>query len=177
MALTGPQQYADVVNTAPAQLEGTAYGKRYDIARSALQPSFTQARGTASEALGTRGLGRSSMYANTQADITGKEMLATQDLYSSLLGQASQESMQRDFQGMETSKFNAQLRENARQFDEKLKWEQYQASEASNDAKRAAAAQAKADTWKTIGKTAGQLGAAYLTGGASLAVPGMAPGT
>jgi hypothetical protein len=148
MALTGPQQYADVVNTAPAQLEGTAYGKRYDIARSALQPSFTQARGTASEALGTRGLGRSSMYANTQADITGKEMLATQDLYSSLLGQASQESMQRDFQGMETSKFNAQLRENARQFDENLKWQQYQDSEASNQRNKFAANQERQKGWE-----------------------------
>jgi hypothetical protein len=160
-------QQAETINTAPTTLQG-GYRERFDIGVSALSPQFQQIKGQASQALGTRGLGRTSMYTGAMSDIAGKEFMATQDLYGSMMGQAQQESMQRDFQGMATSKFNAQMAEQARQFDENMRWKDYQASEASNNAKKAASAQAKSDTWKMIGKGA----TAFATGGASLLVPG-----
>jgi hypothetical protein len=158
---------AEIYNTAPTEVGGL-YKQRFDAARSSLQPMFNQARGSASTALGTRGLGRTSMYGNAMADITGKENLATQELYGSILKEAQGESMQRDFQGMAQSRFNVDLDEKRRQYDENMRWQDYQHSERQNEARKARAAKAKGDTWGAIGK----IGAAIATGGASLAVPG-----
>lgn len=150
-----PKQSAQFYNTAPTELTG-AYQKRYDLAKQNLQPQFNKLRGQASSALDLRGLGRTSAFQNTMADITGQEEQALTSLYGSLISQAQEESMRRDFESMAQSRFNASTGEQQRQFDDTMKWKDYQMSEESNERRRMMAAQEKQKTWELVGQLVGQ---------------------
>lgn len=143
---------AQVINTAPTDLSTGLYGERYAKGVEALTPEFAKARLGASNVLGARGLGRTSMFANSMTDITAKENLAKGALYQDIAKAAQEESMRRDFEGMSASKFNVDLNEKRRQYDANMRWQDYMESEKSNNAKRAADIENRSKGWETFGK-------------------------
>ena len=69
--------------------------RQFDLGAALLQPQFDKSRSKVSQALSSRGMGRTSTFANSMTDIAGKEQMAQSSLMSNLIKSEQSDALSR----------------------------------------------------------------------------------